>query len=101
MKTQKITETQLLTGYNGVCADGITAISKIGPAEIRWSYRQHRDGQYRVVTEDRNEAADIMLEYDRAGDIDLDDDLSPELIAIADQHKYNCLAVWGNQVEEA
>lgn len=94
----KITEKMLLENYQGICNDSITAISEINGDEIRWSYRKPQDGEYRVVTEDREEAADIMLEYDRVGDIDLDDDLTPELIAIAEKHAENCRKVWGDQV---
>lgn len=94
----KITETMLLEGYQGVCADGITAISVSSGAEIRWSYRQPATEDSRVVTEDRAEAADIMLEYDRVGDIGLDDDLPPELLAAADKHAENCRKVWGDQI---
>jgi len=88
----KITEKMLLAGYIGICKDSITAISEIDGREIRWSYRKPQDGQYRVVTEDRDEAADIMLEYDRVGDIPLDNDLSPKLIAVAQKHAGNCRA---------
>jgi len=94
----KITETMLLTGYKGICNDAITAISEIDGREIRWSYRKPQDGQYRVVTEDREEAADIMLEYDRVGDVELDDDLTPELIAAAEKHATNCRKEWGNEI---
>ena len=93
----KITETMLLEGYRGVCNDGITAISEVNGEEIRWSYRQPATDDSRVVTEDRDEAADIMLEYDRAGDIDLDDDLPPALLAAAEKHAENCRKVWGDQ----
>ena len=90
----KITETMLLAGYSGVCRDNITAISNVNGAEIRWSYRKPADGSWRVVTEDRGDAADIMLEYDRIGDITLDDDLPTDLIAVADRHAKNCRAAW-------
>ena len=89
-----ITETMLLAGYAGICRDNITAISNVYGAEIRWSYRRPIDGPWRVVTEDRTEAADIMLEYDRIGDITLDDDLPTDLIAVADRHAKNCRAAW-------
>ena len=92
--TTKITEKMLLAGYKGICNDAITAISEIDGKEIRWSYRKPQDGQYRVVTEDREEAADIMLEYDRVGDVELDDDLTPELIAVAEKHAGNCRSSW-------
>lgn len=94
----KITEKMLLAGYKGICKDSITAISEIDGREIRWSYRKPQDGQYRVVTEDRGEAADIMLEYDRVGDVELDDDLTPELIAAAEKHATNCRKEWGNEI---
>ena len=94
----KITEKMLLAGYIGICNDSITAISEIEGKEIRWSYRKPQDGQYRVVTEDREEAADIMLEYDRVGDVELDDDLTPELIAAAEKHATNCRKEWGNEI---
>jgi len=94
----KITETMLLNGYKDCCADGITALSIVEGREIRWSYRKPATEDSRVVTEDRDEADDIMLEYDRAGDIDLDDDLAPDLIAAAEKHAENCRKVWGDQV---
>lgn len=94
----KITEKMLLEGYEGICNDAITAISRINGEEIRWSYRKPATEDSRVVTEDREEAADIMLEYNRVGDIDLDDDLAPELLAVAERHAENCRKVWGDQV---
>jgi len=94
----KITEKMLLEGYEGICNDAITAISRIGGDEIRWSYRKPRTEDSRVATEDRDEAEDIMLEYDRIGDIVLDDDLSPELIAVAERHAENCRKEWGDEV---
>lgn len=94
----KITEKILLEGYQDVCADGITAISKIGRQEIRWTYRRPRTEDSRVITGDRERADDIMLEYDRAGDIPLDDDLPLELLAVSDNHAMNCRKVWGDQV---
>jgi len=96
--TTKITEKMLLAGYRGICNDSITAVSEIEGKEIRWSYRKPQDGQYRVVTEDRDEAADIRLEYDRVGDIPLDSDLSPELIAVAEGHAGNCRKELGNEI---
>ena len=94
----KITETMLVSGYEGICNDAITAISKIDGQEVRWSYRKPETEDSRVVTEDREDAADIMLEYDRIGDIDLDDDLTPELLAVAEKHAENCRNVWGDQI---
>jgi hypothetical protein len=94
----KITEKMLLENYQGICNDSITAISEINGDEIRWSYRKPATEDSRVVTEDREEAADIMLEYDRTGDIELDDDLTPELLAVAEKHAENCRKVWGDQV---
>ena len=88
----------LLAGYKGICNDCITAISEVNGQEIRWSYRQPQDGQYRVVTEDRDAAADITLEYDRFGDVALDDDLAPELMAVAENHAENCRKEWGNEI---
>ena len=97
--TTKITEKMLLAGYIGTCNDSITAISEIEGKEIRWSYRKPQDGQYRAVTEDRGEAADIRLEYDRVGDIPLDNDLSPKLIAVAlEKHAGNCRKELGNEI---
>ena len=96
--TTKITEKMLLAGYRGICNDSITAVSEIEGKEIRWSYRKPQDGQYRVVTGDREEAADIRLEYDRVGDIPLDSDLSPELIAVAEGHAGNCRKELGNEI---
>lgn len=90
----KITETMLLAGYAGICRDNITAISNVNGAEIRWSYRRPIDGPWRVVTEDRTKAANIMLEYDRIGDVALDDDLPADLIAVADRHAEKCRAAW-------
>ena len=94
----KITETMLLKGYKDVLADGITALSIVEGREIRWSYRKPRTEDSRVVTEDRDEADDIMLEYDRVGDINLDDDLAPDLIEAAEKHAENCRKIWGDSV---
>lgn len=94
----KITEKMLLAGYKDVLADGITALSIVEGREIRWSYRKPATEDSRVVTEDRDEADDIMLEYDRVGDINLDDDLTPELIAAAEKHAKNCRKMWGDQI---
>jgi len=94
----KITEKMLLEGYEGICNDAITAISRINGEEIRWSYRKPATEDSRVVTEDRDEAADIMLEYDRVGDIELDDDLSAELLATAEKHAENCRKEWENEI---
>ena len=94
----KITEKMLLEGYKGICNDSITAISEVDGHEIRWSYRMPATEDSRVVTEDRDEAADIMLEYDRVGDIPLDDDLTPVLIEVAEGHAENCRKEWGHEI---
>jgi len=94
----KTTETMLLQGYKGICNDSITAISEIDGKEIRWSYRKPATEDSRVVTEDREQAADIMLEYDRVGDIPLDDDLPLDLLAVSDNHAMSCRKAWGDQI---
>lgn len=94
----KIIEKMLLTGYVGICRDTITALSNVNGAEIRWSYRKPVDGPWRVVTEDRNEAADIMLEFDRIGDVALDDDLPASLVEVAEKHAENCRKAWRQEV---
>lgn len=94
----KITEKMLLEGYKGICNDTITAISVVNDKDIRWTYRKPKDGDYQVVTEDRDEAEEIFLEFDRDGTVPLDDDLSLELIVVAEKHAENCQKEWGDKV---
>lgn len=95
----KITEKALLEGYDGMSNDGITAQSLIDNVRVWWTYRKGDTGDgYNVVTEDRDEAAEITLSNDRVGTIDLDDDLTPELIAVAEKHAENCRKTWGDSV---
>ena len=82
----KITEKMLLEGYLGIYGYriSITIVSEVKGKEIRWTYRQQKDGIYQVVTEGRKEATSIMLTYNHDGyHIPLDEDLPPDLLAVA------------------
>jgi len=65
----KLTEKMLLDGYDGI-TNGIAIISKTQDKKIIWNVREDQ-GNYQPVCAWEN-ADYILLEYDRAGRIELD-----------------------------
>lgn len=69
----KITEKLLLDHYDGISA-GLVLLSDIpGAGRVCWNYRRGKTGDgYNPVCDDRDDASEITLEYDRCGTIPLD-----------------------------
>lgn len=68
----KITEKMLLDNYDGI-SNGGTIISVINGEKIWWNYREGFDGEFNCVCE-RENAEEILLEYDRYGKIKIDEE---------------------------
>jgi len=85
----KITEKMLLDGYCGV-AKGGNYMSNIGAIMIWWWYRKRtKDGSTVVCS--RGQANLISLEFDRTGEIEIDNSLDghPAIKAISyDEEKF-------------
>jgi hypothetical protein len=89
----KITEKMLLDGYYGL-TNGGDKISTINNCDIRWNYR-YNHGEGAAVC-DRDRADIITLEYDRDGEIALDDncDNHQAIVRINSDEQQ----LWGNEL---
>ena len=69
----KITEKELLDGYDGICRGG-AKMSIINKIIVYWEYRRSNDDGIGACVCSPQRADQISLEYDRVGNIDIDDD---------------------------
>lgn len=93
----KITENKLLSGYHGVCNDGITAQSIINGEKIWWTYRTPNNDGYGAHV-DNERGAYIQLENNRFGKIKLAKRLTKKQIANANKFKTDCEKLWGDKI---